>query len=94
MEHKLSEFKKTPEYKAWKEELNAIYTEKVNELKEQLRDAYQLAKQEKLSDYPIFMAIADDIGYDATGKSTPNNELDLISVELTRFINAIENKEI
>ena len=90
----ISELKKTSEYKAWKEEISATYTEKVNDLKEQLQDAYQQAKQEKLPDYPIFMAIADDIGYDATGKLTNNNELDIIEVELTRFINAIENKEL
>lgn len=92
----LTEFKKTPEYKAWKEELNATYTEKVNELKEQLQDAYQQAKQEKLPDYPIFMAIADDIGYDATGKSTRDDDGDLVIIgkELTKFFNAIETNEI
>ena len=36
------------------------------------------------------MAIAEDIGYDATGKLTNNNELDLIGSELARFIEAIE----
>ena len=39
------------------------------------------------------MAIAEDIGYDATGKPTNNNELDFIGVELTRFIDAIEKGE-
>ena len=33
------------------------------------------------------MAIAEDIGYDATGRETGNNELELIEAELTRFIN-------
>lgn len=86
----LAELKKIDEYKAWKDELNAWYTEKVNDLKEQLQEAYQQAKQRELPDYPIFMAIAEDIGYDATGKPTNNNELDIISIELTRFIDAIE----
>jgi len=45
----------------------------------------------KKSDYPIFMAIAEDIGYDATGKPTNNNELDFIGQELARFIESIES---
>jgi type I restriction enzyme M protein len=55
-----------------------------------LQEAYQQAKQRELPDYPIFMAIADDIGYDATGKPTNNNELDVIGEELTKFIESIE----
>lgn len=39
------------------------------------------------------MAIAEDIGYDATGKPTNNNELDMIGKELTRFIEAIKKGE-
>lgn len=39
------------------------------------------------------MAIAEDIGYDATGKATNNNELDLIGEELTSFIDSIERGE-
>jgi restriction endonuclease S subunit len=37
------------------------------------------------------MAIAEDIGYDATGKLTNNNELDFIGRELARFIESIES---
>ena len=36
------------------------------------------------------MAIAEDIGYDATGKETKGNELPAISEELVKFIKAIE----
>ena len=86
----VAELKKTDDYKVWKDELNAFYTEKVNDLKEQLQEAYQQAKQRELPDYSIFMAIADDIGYDATGKPTNNNELDIIGEELTKFIESIE----
>ena len=45
-------------------------------------------------DYSIFMAIAEDIGYDATGKKTATNELEWISEELTNFINHIEITEL
>ena len=40
------------------------------------------------------MAIAQEIGYDATGKPTATNELDTISEELTKFINAIGRDEL
>ena len=39
------------------------------------------------------MAIADDIGYDATGKPTGNNELEVIETELKRFIAHIIKEE-
>ena len=86
-----AELKRTDEYKEWRAEVNAEYTERINNLKEELQEAYLKAKQEELPDYPIFMAIAGDIGYDATGKKTNNNELDYISEELTKFITAINN---
>ena len=92
-EGELSSFKKTDAYKAWKTEKSAEYTEQINELKEHLEEAYLLKKQSALPDYPIFMAIAEDIGYDATGKQTGQNELDIISQELARFIEEQVNNE-
>ena len=88
----LPDLKKTEEYKTWKEEINTFYTEKINDLKELLNDAFLKEKQTKLPDYPIFMAIAEDIGYDATGKSTKDGDgdLDIIKTELSNFINQIE----
>jgi type I restriction enzyme M protein len=82
----LKEAKKTDAYKAWKAEKAAEFTEQINEFKEQLEADYAQRKQTQLPDYPIFMAIAEDIGYDATGKPTGTNELDAIGVELARFI--------
>ncbi|WP_335994332.1 N-6 DNA methylase [Acinetobacter pittii] len=90
----LTELKKTEEYKAWKAEIDAEYREKINELKEKLEDLYLQNKQNELPDYPIFMAIAEDIGYDATGKQTHVNELEEISTELAKFIQEIENEKI
>ncbi|WP_052185236.1 restriction endonuclease subunit M [Methylotenera versatilis] len=87
----LAEYKTTEDYKTWKAEISNEYTEKINALKEQLEEAYALAKQSKLPDYPIFMAIAEDIGYDATGKQTGTNELDVIGSELARFIVEVNN---
>ena len=90
----LAEIKKTDEYKTWKEELNTTYNDLQNDLKEQMQEAYLQAKQTQLPDYKIFMAIAEEIGYDATGKIIERNELDIISEELESFINQIENGKI
>lgn len=81
--------KKTEEYKSWNSDLLAEYANKIEELKSLLTDEYQQAKQKELTDYPIFMAIAENIGYDATGKKTTINELDIIGEELKKFINLL-----
>ena len=82
--------KQTEEYKSWNSDLLAEYANKVEELKSLLTDEYQQAKQKELTDYPIFMAIAENIGYDATGKKTTINELDIIGEELQKFIASME----
>lgn len=78
--------KQTDEYKTWNTNMLAEYANKIDELKSQLSENYQQSKQNELPDYPIFMAIAEEIGYDATGKKTDNNELDVIGEELKKFI--------
>lgn len=80
-------------YKEWQKEVTDQYNEKLGALREKLLEAYEARRKKKLDDYDIFMAIAEDIGYDATGKATGNNELDVIAPELARFIEAIENGE-
>ena len=84
-----TEAKQTDEYKSWNTELLAEYAEKVDALKTLLSEKYQQAKQEKLQDYPIFMAIAEEIGYDASGRKTDVNELEVIGAELKKFIEDI-----
>lgn len=76
-----------------KTKLQQAFTDKVNLLKEELTEKYFVAKQTALDDYPIFMAIAEDIGYDATGRSTNNNELVEIGKELSKFIAHINKTE-
>jgi len=90
--HKLTSataIKQTQEYKDWNAELLAEYASKVDDLKSKLSDEYNQRKKVELPDYPIFMAIAEEIGYDATGKKTPVNELEVIGQELKKFINSI-----
>lgn len=84
-----TQIKQSEAYKQWNTDLLAEYAAKVDELKSKLADDYRQSKQKKLPDYPIFMAIAEEIGYDATGKKTTNNELDVIGEELKKFIKSM-----
>jgi type I restriction enzyme M protein len=43
-------------------------------------------EKEKIADYPIFMAIAEHIGYDATGRKDPINDLNMIYKEYQEFL--------
>ncbi len=81
--------RQTDEYKSWNNDLLAEYANKVDELKSQLTEEYQQAKQNELRDYPIFMAIAEEIGYDATGRKVSVNELYIIGEQLKEFINSL-----
>lgn len=84
------------ENEAYKEAAKAVSDDisaKVAELRYQLTEIYEERRRKELPDYPIFMAIAEDIGYDATGRLTKTNELEPIAEELTRFIQAIEEGE-
>ena len=78
---------------AEKSAIQSRFTDKVNLFKEELTEKYFLTKQAALDDYPIFMAIAEDIGYDATGRNTNNNELIEIGKELAKFIVHINKTE-
>jgi type I restriction enzyme M protein len=87
----LADIKKTDDYKEWKSDLISSYSEKLIKLRNKLEAAYLEDRKSQTPDYPIFMAIAENIGYDATGKNTNNNELVIIGEELKRFIEQIEN---
>ena len=89
----IKEFKKTDDYKAWKTDKTAEYSEHLSQLKQDMEYLYIEQKQVAMPDYPIFMAIAEDIGYDATGKPTGNNELEVITKELERFIRDVVEGE-
>ncbi len=85
--------KGSDELKDAKTELSKEYTDKLSNLKDEMRELYKTSKAEALEkyDYDIFMAIAEDIGYDATGKETNTNELEYIAKELKKFIESISN---
>ncbi len=94
-EEEKREIEKTQEFIEWKKSISEVFTERVKNFKEELEEQYLQAKKETMRDYPIFMAIAEDIGFDATGRPTGNNELETISQKLSGFINdIIETEEI
>jgi len=80
---------------------NTVYTEAAKKISEnyatqsddlryRITEIFEERRRKDLPDYEIFMGIAEDIGYDATGRDTKTNELELIGKELSRFIDAIE----
>jgi type I restriction enzyme M protein len=81
---------KTEEFKQWKTDINAGFLEQINTIKESLQDEYLTALSKEVTNYPIFMAITENIGYDASGKKTGVNELEPVGIELKRFIEEIK----
>ena len=73
----------------WESEVKAEYKEKIDAVKEELADKniedIRRWIQEN-QNTPIFMAIAEHIGYDATGRKIPINDLNTIREEYQRFV--------
>lgn len=84
---------KTEAFKNWKAEVSVLFNEKINEVKDNLQDEYLASVGNEISNYDILMAIAEDIGYDATGRKTGKNELTTIAEELAEFINQVKNNK-
>ncbi|UZE59169.1 N-6 DNA methylase [Aeromonas veronii] len=82
--------KQTDAYSAWFQATNDDYNERIANLREALEDDFLAKVKAQLDDYPIFMAIAEDIGYDATGRPTAQNELETVTRELARFLEQLE----
>lgn len=80
------ERKVNADYAAAFAEIAATAEKATAELREELERQYDAKAGEVIPDEEIFMAIAEDIGFDATGKPTKVNELDEIGVALADFI--------
>ena len=80
------ERKVNADYAAASAEIAATAEKATAELREELERQYDAKAGEVIPDEEIFMAIAEDIGFDATGKPTKVNELDEIGVALADFI--------
>lgn len=85
--------KETDTYKDWQQATGDDYNERIAILRETLEDDFLARVKAELDDYPIFMAIAENIGYDATGRPTATNELETVAGELARFLAHIERGE-
>ena len=87
-----------PEYKEefkaaadseWESEVKAEYKEKIDAVKEELADKNTEDIRRWIQDnanHPVFMAIAERIGYDATGRKDETNDLNIILKEYQRFM--------
>ena len=73
----------------WESEVKATYKEKIDAVKEEWEDKNSENIREWVQEnanHPIFMAIAERIGYDATGRKDRVNDLDTICEEYRKFI--------
>lgn len=82
--------KETDACKDWLAATSDDYNERIANLRETLEDDFLAKVKAELNDYPIFMAIAEDIGYDATGRPAATNELETVACELARFLEHLE----
>ena len=80
------ERKANADYKAAYDEIAAEVEKATAELRAELERQYAEKAGGLLPDEEIFMAITEDIGFDATGKPTKVNELDEIGAALADFI--------
>jgi type I restriction enzyme M protein len=81
------EIKELDKFKDWKKSESDRLTESINDLKESaIEEATNSFKSDSRFQYPIFMAIAENIGYDATGRETGKNDLDEISEKFRKFL--------
>ena len=85
-----AEYEKAEAFAQWKADTADDYNERIENLRETLNDDYLAEVKSKVADYEIYMAIAEDIGYDATGRPTATNDLETVAADLSRFISHIE----
>ena len=72
----------------WESQIKAEYKEKIDVVKEEWQDKNTADIREwvrESANHPIFMAIAERIGYDATGRKDDVNDLNTICEEYRKF---------
>ena len=72
----------------WESQIKEEYKEKIDVVKEALEDKNAGDIREWVQEnanHPIFMAMAERIGYDATGRKDPINDLNAICDEYHKF---------
>jgi type I restriction enzyme M protein len=83
------------EFKKWKKAKDDDLNDQIKSLKAHIYELanFNFKEFEKEWNYPIFMTVAENIGYDATGRETRKNDLPLIAQELKRFLKSVEDKK-
>ena len=89
----VKERKDNPAYAEAATAIGDKYSKELEDLRYKLEELFEEHRRKNLLDYEIFMAIAEQIGYDATGRETNSNELDVIGHELARFIQETEKSD-
>lgn len=82
----LTNAKKTQEYKEITSKRIEIINSQIAVLKNKAEIKYQELLTERMPNYSIYMAIADKVGYDTSGKEIEQNDLLAIGDELKAFI--------
>jgi hypothetical protein len=70
--------------------ISGEYTAQLEALRYRLAEIFEDRRRTVLTEYDVFMGIAEDIGYDAVGRPTKTNDLEPIAEKLSSFIVAIE----
>ena len=89
----VTERKGNQNYIAAAKKLSEEFAEQLDDLRYRLLEIFEEQRGRVLPEYEIFMAIAEDIGYDSSGRSTMTNELEPIAEELSQFIQAVDKGE-
>jgi len=82
----ITSHKESDAYKEWLQTTSDDYNERLENLRETLADDFLAQVKAQVEDYDVFMAIAEDIGYDAANRPTGKNQLPLIAQHLSRFL--------
>ena len=83
---KLSIYKTKEDIARIKAEINYRYNEKITKIKKDIQDAYKEEYLKRMPSYDVFMAIIENVGYDSTGRISPDNNLNDIEDTLADFI--------
>lgn len=83
---KLSIYKTKEDIARIKAEINYRYNEKITKIKRDIQDAYKEEYLKRMPSYDVFMAIIENVGYDSTGRISPDNNLNDIEDTLADFI--------
>lgn len=80
--------KDSNEFKEWRVGVNQQYADLLSDLQDEMQERYREEKSKQLPDYPILMAIAENIGYDATGKNSAKliNKKEIIEDNYRRIV--------